>query len=98
LPAASVQDIRAEWPLGIEAMPPAAASPIGEIIRRIDSSASLAALRTIDPPQPSMSLSIAWRFAWYFAEADARAFHGLPRYVKIRPASSGRTIAATSWG
>lgn len=39
---------------------------------------------------PSVSLSITWRSAWSFAEADARAFNGLLRQYGMTPRQPGR--------
>jgi mannose-6-phosphate isomerase-like protein (cupin superfamily) len=41
-------------------------------------------------PEPAVSLSITWRSAWSFAEADARAFNGLLRAKGLSPAAPGR--------
>lgn len=37
-------------------------------------------------PEPSISLSITWRSAWSFAEADARAFNSMLRKLGLAPA------------
>ncbi|HMP56579.1 MAG TPA: transcriptional regulator [Novosphingobium sp.] len=41
-------------------------------------------------PQASVSLSITWRSAWSFAEADARAFNAVLRRMGLRPRAPGR--------
>jgi hypothetical protein len=41
-------------------------------------------------PESSISLSITWRSAWSFAEADARAFNRLLRRLGLNPAPPGR--------
>ena len=41
-------------------------------------------------PAVSISLSLTWRSAWSFAEADARAFNGLLRRAGISPRAPGR--------
>lgn len=41
-------------------------------------------------PEPSISLSITWRSAWSFAEADARAFNKLLRAWGFDPKPPGR--------
>lgn len=41
-------------------------------------------------PEPSVSLSITWRSAWSFAEADARAFNSVLRGLGIRPSGTRR--------
>ena len=51
---------------------------------------------------PSISLSITWRSAWSFAEADARAFNGLLRRFGFTPKSPQRwparnTAKAIGW-
>ena len=47
-------------------------------------------------PVPSISLSITWRSAWSFAEADARAFNGLLRRWGFDPQSPARWPARNS--
>jgi hypothetical protein len=41
-------------------------------------------------PEPSISLSITWRSAWSFAEADARAFNAVLRQLGFDPRPPGR--------
>ncbi|GAA5060093.1 hypothetical protein GCM10023208_28100 [Erythrobacter westpacificensis] len=41
-------------------------------------------------PEPSISLSITWRSAWSYEEADARAFNHLLRRCGLTPASTRR--------
>jgi hypothetical protein len=41
-------------------------------------------------PEPSVSLSITWRSAWSYAEADARALNALLRRAGIRPSTPSR--------
>lgn len=39
---------------------------------------------------PSVSISLTWRSAWSFAEADARRFNGLLRKIGLRPVAPRR--------
>ena len=53
-------------------------------------------------PAPSVSLSITWRSAWSFEEADARAFNGLLRRAGFDPSAPARwpsrnRVKATGW-
>ena len=41
-------------------------------------------------PSPSISLSITWRSAWSYAEADARAFNAVLRSRGVSPKAPGR--------
>ncbi len=53
-------------------------------------------------PEPSISLSITWRSAWSYAEADAHAMNAVLRHMGLKPRRPGRfphgnTAKAISW-